>query len=818
MIPNSRLRRTASALLEVTETLARMGDSAALLRDGVAVIGTWIGARTALLNLSSGEHPLWRSGGVVPSDASDASDAPHTVRAPIGDAARRVGLLAVMFDRPATVQERALVASLARHIGSHHARLRALERASALEAVRRAVTDEADPPEIMRVAVTALAAAFHAPLVSLYRTTPDDGLWLQHQVGYRQVFERLESGVGVMGRVARTGQGVFLPDVRADPDFVSPLEDVLSEVCVPIIVDQHVAAVLNVETRGVRLDGEDFALVEAVGAFVSVALTRAEREASLRALFTANPLPMWLYDERTLEIVEVNDAALRAYGYRRAAFLALGADRLRVRDLDARAGLALHRRADGTVIEVQLTGHHTRFAGRSVRLVIAEDVTARRRVERDLRRRAFTDPLTGLANRAGLLRALEDSCDGGGAFALALVDLDHFKRINDSLGHPVGDRVLEGVAARLQGAVRSAVAVARMGGDEFAVVASGSAARAPEQFGRRLVEAVAQAPYTLEGHTLHVSASVGVTCCPDDAREASALLRNADLALYRAKARGGNETRRFSPDIATAALERLQIEAALRGAPERGELSLVYQPLVDVRTLDVSGFEALLRWNHPQLGAVSPSRFVPVAEECRLMTTLGVWARERACQEALAWGETGLSLNVSALEAVQPAFVDTVLATLERTGFPPERLTLEFTEGTLMSEQHELNRELQRLRAAGVELSVDDFGTGYSNFAYLLRFPVSELKIDRAFVNDIDTSHERRALVGGLIALGHSVGLRVVAEGVERVAQREVLVELGCDRLQGFLEWPPVGADAVASRYVGDRLTANGRPRAQRGR
>ena len=439
--------------------------------------------------------------------------------------------------------------------------------------------------------------------------------------------------------------------------------------------------------------------------------------------------------------------------------------------------------------------------------VSSKDITERRRVADELYHRAYVDALTGLPNRARFLEDLEAAVlTPQAGVALALIDLDHIKRINDSLGHIAGDEVLCQLARHLALTLESqGCTIARMGGDEFAVAWRDMPSDQLEGLGAHL-QAALSVPVVVEGLTIFVSASVGLSHCPADAVSVSQLLRFADGSLYRAKLRGGNTYQCFTPDIASEAMERLLIEQELRSAASEDAFTLVYQPINDLKSASVQSFEALLRWRHPTLGAVSPAKFIPIAEESGLIVPIGAWVMERACTEVGAWRVGGhparLSVNVSMRQFAQPDFVAQVAQILERTGFAPERLTIELTESALMSDAEHVMPQLNELRDLGVRLSIDDFGVGYSNFNYLHRMPVTQLKIDKSFTDQLECSPSTRALVSGVISLAHALELTVIAEGVEREAQRDLLEGFGCDQAQGYLYAKPLEPLEIAERFL----------------
>ncbi len=435
------------------------------------------------------------------------------------------------------------------------------------------------------------------------------------------------------------------------------------------------------------------------------------------------------------------------------------------------------------------------------------------------------DFLTGLPNRM----LLNDRI--GQAIALAprrrlngavlFLDLDGFKHINDSLGHAVGDQLLQSVAKRLMGCVRVSDTVSRQGGDEFVVLLP--EVQHAEEAGitaRRMLKAVAEA-HVVGQHDLHVTASIGVSVYPDDGIDAETLIKNADTAMYQAKENGRQSFQLFEPAMNVRAVERQSIEEGLRRALERQEFVLCYQPKVDLRTGEISGAEALIRWTHPTRGPLSPWQFIPVAEACGLIMPIGSWVLREACTQAKAWADAGLSLptiavNISASQVRQEGFLAEVFTILAETGLDPRRLELELTEGVLMQHVDSTAVILKALRARGVQVAVDDFGTGYSSLSYLSRFPIDTLKIDQSFVRQITTTPGETTIVTAIISMGRSLNMRVVAEGVETPEELAFLQAHECDEAQGYYFGRPVAPEELA-KLLADGIAATvlaPRPRA----
>jgi diguanylate cyclase (GGDEF)-like protein/PAS domain S-box-containing protein len=452
------------------------------------------------------------------------------------------------------------------------------------------------------------------------------------------------------------------------------------------------------------------------------------------------------------------------------------------------------RDAQGGLVHLEAVGNNLLATPAVGGLVLTlRDVSERRAMEDALRHQAFHDGLTGLPNRAlfddRLAQALARDRRGESQVAVVLVDLDDFKAVNDSLGHAAGDDLLVECARRFDAIVRATDTAARLGGDEFAVlVEDHDAAGAAGDVARRL-RAALDRPFAIEGRALHVAASVGVAVAEAGVAPLD-VVRNADIAMYQAKERGGDELVAFEPRMLHAARERLDLREDLRGALERGELAVHYQPVVGLGDGETVAVEALMRWSHPVHGDVSPVRFIPVAEETGMIVALGAWVLERACGDlpVLQAGAPGvrIGVNVSAVQLREPGFPEEVRAILRRTGVAPADVVLELTESVFAGDEH-VAGALRALRALGVSLSVDDFGTGYSSLSYLRRLEVDSIKIDRSFVAGLGEEPRDAALVRSIIELGHALGLTMVAEGVEDADQETFLRDAGCDLAQGWL-------------------------------
>ncbi|MGJ7534628.1 MULTISPECIES: bifunctional diguanylate cyclase/phosphodiesterase [unclassified Variovorax] len=428
----------------------------------------------------------------------------------------------------------------------------------------------------------------------------------------------------------------------------------------------------------------------------------------------------------------------------------------------------------------------------------------RKRAERSLRFIASHDELTGLLNRAALqhelARAIRRSNRHQRQFAVMFVDLDRFKHINDTLGHGVGDEMIKICGERFTALLRDTDVVARFGGDEFVLVLENlSGPKDAEVLAEKVLACCAE-PFVIEGRELHVSASVGVSVYPENGADAEALLKNADTAMYRAKEKGRNTYRFYAAKMNAQSTEQLMLESALRHALERGELEMYYQPKMDLQTQRIVGVEALMRWHHPALGMIPPMQFIPIAEEIGLIVSMGKWALERACADSCSWQKYGLpavlvSVNLSPRQFESRTLIADIRAVLEVSGLEPSLLELEITEGAVMANPEHAAKLLRTIRDMGVRLAIDDFGTGYSSLSYLKHFPLSTVKIDRSFINDLSQDPDARALIDGIITLAHGLRMKVVAEGIETTAQLDYLRSHGCDEAQGYWLCKPVPAD-----------------------
>jgi len=494
-----------------------------------------------------------------------------------------------------------------------------------------------------------------------------------------------------------------------------------------------------------------------------------------------------------------------------AAYEACIAERRAFRDFSYRFtrpdGIHRYLRISGEPV-FDANGHFDGYRG------VGRDVTQAMLAEQKVHELARYDSLTGLPNRNMFLGELERAAmrarRNGETFALCFLDLDRFKTINDTVGHDGGDELLKTMAARLRRTVRESDLVARLGGDEFVVLLEGSASASDVSFiAHSLKRAIAE-PLSIHGRSFLVTGSIGIGLYPADGEDAATLLKHADAAMYLAKEKGKNNVQFYTAELADLAARQFETESALRLALVRQEFVLHYQPKVDVLTRRVLGMEALVRWQHPTRGMVPPGDFIPLAEERGLIVPIGRWVIQAACRQIRDWRHAGLTVprvavNLSARQFADEALVEDIAQAMREHGVAPADIEIELTESVLMVDPDRANTVLQRLHGMGVRISIDDFGTGYSSLSYLKRFPAETVKIDRSFIRGLPGDGDDTAITQAVIAMAHSLGLTVIAEGVENEEQLAALRRLGCDEAQGFLLGRPMPAVELASRLGSTR-------------
>jgi diguanylate cyclase (GGDEF)-like protein/PAS domain S-box-containing protein len=667
---------------------------------------------------------------------------------------------------------------------------------------------------------------------------------------FREATEQtpLPLNIGLPGRVAASGRPAWVPDVTTDPNF--PRAEAARQVGIraalgfPVLLDGEVVAVLEFFTRE-RLDPDEsfLELATHLGTQLSRVVERRRAEDALRAgeerlravIETAGDAFIGMDDAGV--VTDWNRQAEVAFGWSREEAIGQpvadliiperfrsshrqGLQRFLTTEKSAILGERLELYAtthDNREFPVELSVWCTRVGSTYAFSAFIHDISERKHLEAELINQALHDPLTGLANRTLLLdriaHALTRSGRSGSPTTLLFLDLDGFKTVNDSLGHAVGDKLLIAVAERLGAGLRPTDTIARLGGDEFAILLEDTGTEAATPIAERLGRSLAT-PFDVGGREVLARASIGMATGAPGQRAADELLRDADLAMYMAKRKGKGGHAIFEAAMHTAALERLELEADLRRALAAGEILVHYQPIVRLADASLVGMEALVRWNRPGHGLVSPAGFIPVAEETGLILELGRWVLEEACRQVVAWQSDHplsppleLSVNLSARQLQDPGLVEQVEETLGHSGLEPSRLVLEITESMLMKEPDTAAERLAALKRLGVRLAIDDFGTGYSSLSYLRRFPVDVLKIDKAFVGAIAAGPEDAALAHAIVRLANTLELGTVAEGIETEEQLAKLRQLGCELGQGYFFARPLASDAMAEllRTAGPR-------------
>lgn len=545
------------------------------------------------------------------------------------------------------------------------------------------------------------------------------------------------------------------------------------------------------------------------------------RSQEYRVLFEDNPHPMWIFDIDTLRFLKVNDAAISRYGYSQEEFCSMSLRDIRpqeeVEALEQTvasssnsesvliSGPWTHILRDGRRIQVEVSSHSIRFEGRLARFSLVQDVTERQQLHQQLLHQAHHDMLTGLPNRLLLLDRMEQALASAARrhrkVAVICLDLDRFKQINDTYGHAVGDLCLREMAERLRSRLRATDTVARSGGEEFTIVAGDLATVTDaERIADDLLHSVRK-PFVVDQYPIDMTGSFGIALFPDHGEDAATLWRSADAAMYRVKRSGGNQFVLVSHEISQSTAEANELEIYMRRALKEGGFEMYYQPEygVDGR---LRALEALLRLRHPRLGMVSPDRFIPIAEESGLIVPLGNWILREVCRQGREWRRSGtaierIAINVSPLQFMRMDFSRQVREVLAELDVDPASLEIEMTETTVMRNLDDVARQMRDLADLGVQFAVDDFGTGYSSLRHLHQLPIQTLKIDKSFIERLCESNGTAALVQAILSLAHSLGLRVVAEGVENLEQMHALIGMECDLMQGYLFARPQPASGI---------------------
>ncbi|OYU45427.1 MAG: hypothetical protein CFE44_07560 [Burkholderiales bacterium PBB4] len=659
-------------------------------------------------------------------------------------------------------------------------------------------------------------------------------------------------GVGSCGTAAYTGKEVLVSDIATDPlwkDYAALALSFDLQACwsIPILSakGQVLGTFANYHAKPRTPTDKELITLRRGAYMVGVAIEHHQTEdllvagqkslkdsaAQTQAILDNMADGVVTFDERGI-IESFNKAASTMFGY--PAVAVIGSDialltpparhqeylpyRKKFLSLEPASQESLSiefeaQRRDGTIFPISLSVSKIAISGRSISIGILRDITVSRQNEAEIRRLAFYDPLTELPNRRLLMdrlkQALVTSTRTGQHGAVMFLDLDHFKQLNDSLGHDVGDILLQQVAARLKSCVREMDSVARLGGDEFVVLLEAlstnvqEAAMQAEIIGLKVLESLGQ-PYSLREHTHTSTPSVGIAVFQSGGESIDDLLKKADVAMYEAKAAGRNTVRFFDPVTQATLKAQADLVHDLRRGLQAGEFVLHYQPQVNERGVTV-GNEALVRWRHPQRGMVPPGSFIPLAETTGVIVPLGKWVLDTACHQLVVWAESAptarwtLAVNVSASQFIQPDFVVHVKDALDKSGANPQRLKLELTESMLVDDVEDIIVKMNAIKRFGVGFSLDDFGTGYSSLSYLKRLPLDQLKIDQSFVRDVLNDPSDAVIARTVVALGHSLGLTVIAEGVETAEQAQFLSEIGCDAFQGYYYGRPGPAVALPS-------------------
>ena len=706
-----------------------------------------------------------------------------------------------------------------------------------LDRVRVAVANQLSLAEVMRVSVEAVADVFGYRLVSVY-LLEEDVLVMQHQVGYSNVIERIPVSRGVMGRVARTSRPRLVTDTKNEEDFFEAVGGIVSEVAVPLISGGRVVGVFNLESTEVIFTEVDLKLMMALSEQIAIAVERARlyedvsrNEKQLR-LLTENMSDLICLHALDGTFTYVSPSSRTLFGYEPIELLGKspfsfvhpddleyvkGQTRQLLEGKTPKPYLQRCRRKDGSYIWVEMFNHPVFDTSGQMTSVVAvsRDVTERRRMEEQMLEGALLyDALTGLPNRVLFMDRVQQASRRSGrsltTFALMFLDLDRFKVINDSLGHRAGDLLLVEVARRVGSCIRSGDTAARLGGDEFAILLETIDETEVKQLAERLQHSL-RLPFTVEGHEVVSSASIGIIL-GHDAVDSEDLLRRADMAMYQSKTKGRASYTFFNETMYAHLQEQLRLENDLRKAVSRNEFELFYQPIMKLSAGTLEGFEALVRWQHPERGLLQPARFITTAEDMGLVGEIDLWVLQEACRQLVRWQAVTaqpltMSINISAKSLMLPDFPSRVRRILELTNVQAGRVKLELTESVLMNEASK--EILANLRDQGVRLVIDDFGTGYSSLSYLHTLPLDALKIDRSFIKDMNSTNLQ--IVNTIILLAQSLGLDVVAEGIEDKEQLRQLRELRCGLGQGFLFGEGMKVDELekGSPTSSQRLIAN---------
>ncbi|GAB4293720.1 MAG: hypothetical protein Kow0096_09510 [Thiohalomonadaceae bacterium] len=646
-------------------------------------------------------------------------------------------------------------------------------------------------------------------------------------------------GQGPTATAMRKGEHYLCNDFLHDPHTAAWHEHAraagfLASAAFPLRREGQVIGALNLYGGEANLFSDDLVqLLDEMALDISFALDnflreerrhQAEEQLRLAALVFDNSRELIVITDAEGHIISVNRAFTKVTGYRPDEVIGKHVRTIKsgryeqpfyaamwqaIKETGNWQGELWNRRKNGELYLAlsSISAVHDAQGNVTKYISVSTDITEYKQAEDRIRYLAYYDPLTELPNRT-LLRdrgeqILSKAERNHAPAAFLFVDLDHFKTINDSLGHLSGDSLLQEATQRLRAALRHTDTVGRLGGNEFLIILGHTDATSAAHIARNLLMRLSQ-PFVIDGHTLNITASIGIALYPGDGTNFDDLLKDSDVAMYKAKELGRNRYHFFTPELNQAAMERLTLESALRTALEQNQLSLYYQPQIDLASGKVIGVEALLRWQHPQMGFISPARFIPIAEESGLISQIGTWVLREACRQNKAWQEAGLppmvmAVNVSTRQFSLGDILAAVQHALAESRLQAEHLEVEITESLLAQDLENTLWVLEELNRLGVQIAVDDFGTGYSSLAYLKRFPLHKLKLDQSFVRELEHDADDRAIASGVVNLGHSLGLVVIAEGVETGAQLDILRRLGCDEIQGYLYSRPLPPEELAA-------------------
>ncbi|WP_447844726.1 EAL domain-containing protein [Pseudomonas aeruginosa] len=702
----------------------------------------------------------------------------------------------------------------------------ALDQTPALVVVIRDITHLVETQELLRISEEKFANAFHAYPDGLLISRLEDGTLIDVNEGFTRLTGYRRDEV-ISRSTLELGLWVDTEDRKRLISLVR--HHTLTQGFTAPVRDRNGGIrQCEMSAHRISIDGEDCVLT--IARDITERQLMQEKLQQAATVFESTAEGVMITDTRQ-RITAVNRAFSEITGYSEQEALGRSPSLLSSGQHDSSFYLAMwnqlerdghwqgeiwNRRKTGELYPEWLTisavhnpqGEITHFVG------VFADISTLKYAQARLDYQAHHDPLTGLPNRllfeSRLNHALDEAREESRPGAVLFIDLDRFKHINDSLGHPIGDLLLKAIAERLRDQLRDVDTVARLGGDEFIILLPGLHQESDaEHVARKLLNAFT-APFQADGHEFFVSASVGIALFPKDGDDAPTLVKNADAAMYRAKSRGRSRIEYYTRELTYLATERMALETELRRALERDELQLYYQPKLSLESGLLVGAEALVRWYHPLFGEISPERFIPLAEDCGLILPLGDWVLEHACQQMGEWQKLHapfgpLSVNLAGAQLGQPQLIERLEQLLEQSGLEPSRLQLEITESFIMNQTEEALAVLHGLKRLGVQLAIDDFGTGYSSLSYLKRLPLDILKIDKSFIRGLPDDPHDAAITRAIIALGRSMQLTVIAEGVETEGQQSFLTHEGCEQIQGFVLSPPLPAELFASKFLKPR-------------